>query len=136
MIVTGVLVATAEVVTAKSAVKLLAAANAVAGTLATAGLLLDRLISAPPNGAPVLNTTVPLEELPPITDDGLRSSEPSVAGAGAGPGVKLRTADQGPGTPSVLKPPHAPEVLRGRQAGRGIDQQRVDVLLLAHEAGP
>src|SRR5947199_167983 len=56
---------------------------AVAGTLATPGLLLDRLTTAPPLGAGPLSVTVPVEELPPVTLVGLRLSDESVGGAGA-----------------------------------------------------
>ena len=49
------------VVIVKPAVKLFAGAVEDAGTLATAGLLLDSAIMAPPSGAGVLRTTVPLD---------------------------------------------------------------------------
>jgi hypothetical protein len=61
--VTTLLADTADVVIVNDAVKLLAGAVVVAGTLATAELLLDREISAPPSQAPVLRTAVPLEGL-------------------------------------------------------------------------
>src|SRR5437016_12276724 len=63
-----------------------------AGTLATPGLLLDRLTTAPPLGAGALSVTVPVEELPPVTLDGLRLSAESVGGAGVTEGVAV-TAD-------------------------------------------
>src|SRR5436189_172197 len=74
------------------------------GTLATTGLLLDSAISAPPNGAPTLNTTVPLEASPPTTVEGFVENVDSVASGGAASGVKVRTTDHGPATPSVLTP--------------------------------
>lgn len=102
--VTMVLADTAAVPMVKVAVKLFAAAVVEAGTLATAGLLLDSEITAPPSGAPELRTTVPLDALPPITVAGLMSIDPSVGGGGACWGVKLRTADHGPATPAELTP--------------------------------
>src|SRR5438093_115246 len=53
-----------------------------AGTVAPPVLLLDRLTTAPPLGAGALSVTVPVEELPPVTLDGLRLREESVGGAG------------------------------------------------------
>ena len=46
-----------------------------AGTVATPVLLLDRLTTAPPLGAAALNVTVPVDELPPVTLDGLSVSD-------------------------------------------------------------
>jgi len=102
--VTTVLVDTGDVPIVKPAVKLLDGAVVVAGTLATAGWLLDSEITAPPSGAPVLNTTVPLDALPPMTVDGFVSRLPSTAGGGGSCGVKLRTADHGPATPALFTP--------------------------------
>src|SRR5712691_6597551 len=99
-----VLAVTGTVVIVNVPVKLLSGASTVAGTLATAGLLLDSAISAPPNGAPTLNTTVPLERSPPTTNDGFVENVDRVAGGGAACGVKHRTADHGPATPTVLTP--------------------------------
>jgi len=104
VIVTVVLAPTGEVVIVNVAVKLLSGASTVAGTLATAGLLLDSAISAPPNGAPTLNTTVPLEASAPTTVEGFVENVDSVASGGAASGVKVRTTDHGPATPSVLTP--------------------------------
>src|SRR5882672_8878590 len=89
---------------AKSAVKLLAGAVALAGTLATDGLLLDSAMTAPPSGAPVLNTTVPLEGLPPTTVEGLVENVDNVAGGGGACGVKVRVTDHAPTTPAVFTP--------------------------------
>ncbi len=50
------------------------------GTLATPPLLLESMICAPPVGAGPSNVTVPLEEFPPITVEGLSVSEERVAG--------------------------------------------------------
>jgi hypothetical protein len=51
------------------------------GTEATAGLLLDRLTTAPPAGAGPLRVTVAVEFLPPNNVVGLRASEASAAGS-------------------------------------------------------
>ncbi len=48
-----------------------AATVTLAGTC-TAVLLLDRLTAAPPLGAAPLKVTVPVEELPPVTVEGLK----------------------------------------------------------------
>jgi len=53
-----------------------------AGTAATAELLLERGISAPPAGAAPIKVTVPIEAMPPVTLAGLRLNEER-AGAGA-----------------------------------------------------
>jgi hypothetical protein len=80
--VTAVDVATALVVTGKVAV--VAPAGTVtlplAGTEATAGLLLDRETTAPPLGAGPLRVTVPVEGFPPVTLDGLMVREDRVTG--------------------------------------------------------
>jgi hypothetical protein len=95
---------TAVVLIVKLAVKLFAGAVVDWGTPATAELLLDSEMRAPPSGAPVLRTTVPLDWLPPITTFGLISIEPRTAGGGASCGVKLRTADHGPAAPALFTP--------------------------------
>jgi len=102
--VTMVLAVTEDVAIANVAVKLFSGAVAFAGTLATAGLLLESEISAPPNGAPELKTTVPLEGSPPTTVEGFVENVDNVAGGGAGCGVNVQTADHGPATPAVLTP--------------------------------
>jgi len=70
------------VLTVKVALVALPGTVTLAGTLATPGLLLDRLTTAPPLGAGALSVTVPVEELPPVTLVGLRLSDESVGGAG------------------------------------------------------
>jgi hypothetical protein len=82
---------TVLVLTAK--VKLVAPAGMVtlAGTLATAVLLLERVTRAPPVGAGPLSAKVPLEGDPPITLFGLSVSEVRV-GPEAGGGVTVRDA--------------------------------------------
>ena len=103
VIVTCVFVATATVVTANVAVKPFGAIVAVAGTLATAGLLLDS-VTVPPSVAATSVIAVPADWVPPATVDGLRSSVDSCAVGGAACGVKLRVAENGPATPATLMP--------------------------------
>jgi len=50
------------------------------GTEATLELLLDRETTAPPLGAGPFRVTVPVEELPPVTDVGLSASEERTGG--------------------------------------------------------
>ena len=76
--VTEVVVDTGLVLTVKVALVALPGTVTLAGTLATPGLLLDRLTTAPPLGAGPLSVTVPVEELPPVTLVGLRLSDESV----------------------------------------------------------
>src|SRR5712692_6293311 len=54
----------------------------IAGTLATAVLLLKRVITAPPVGAAALKVTVPVEDAGPTTLVGLSASVESVTGGG------------------------------------------------------
>jgi len=62
-----------------------------AGTVATAVLLLEREIIAPPLGAGPLSATLPVEGDPPLTLVGLSVSEVSVGPAG-GCGVTVSEA--------------------------------------------
>src|SRR5438093_13201911 len=73
---------TGVVLTVKVALVLPAGTVTLAGTVAAPVLLLDKLTTAPPLGAGALSVTVPVEELPPVTLDGLRLSDESVGGAG------------------------------------------------------
>ena len=73
--VTAVTLPTALVVTVKVALVVPAATVTLAGTVATAMLLLESVTVAPPAGAPPVNVTVPVEELPPVTVAGLRATE-------------------------------------------------------------
>lgn len=63
----------------------------VAGTVATAVLLLERETMTPPLGAGALSATLPVEEDPPVTLSGLSESEVRV-GPGGGCGVTVRDA--------------------------------------------
>ena len=51
-----------------------------AGTIATPALLLDKETAAPPLGAGALNVTVPVDEFPPVTLEGLNVREVSTGG--------------------------------------------------------
>jgi hypothetical protein len=79
VIVTEVLAATGLVVAEKLAVVAFAATVTVAGTWAAVVLVLDRVTTAPPDGAGPFNVTVPVEEIPPSTEAGLTMTELSVA---------------------------------------------------------
>ena len=57
----------------------LAATVTLAGTCAAAELLLDRVTTAPPEGAARLSVTVAVDELPPTTEAGLRVMELTTA---------------------------------------------------------
>ena len=103
VIVTVVLAATADVVIVKVPVKPPVGTVTLAGTLATAVLLLESETTVV-SGAATLTITVPLEASPPATVDGLTSRFVSAVGGGAACGVKLRAADQAPGVPAVLTP--------------------------------
>jgi hypothetical protein len=50
-----------------------------AGTRATAVLLVDRITTAPPAGAAPVNVAVPVELFPPTTDLGVRVTEDKTA---------------------------------------------------------
>ncbi len=73
--VTAVEVVTVLVLTVKVAVVAPAATVTLAGTVATAVLLLESVTTAPPEGAAPLSVTVPCEELPPVTLLGFSASE-------------------------------------------------------------
>ena len=54
----------------------------VAGTLACNGWLHDKFTTIPPDGAPALSVTVPIEKAPPATIVGLSVKEARTADAG------------------------------------------------------
>jgi hypothetical protein len=77
--VTEVFAATGLVVTVNVAVVAFAATVMLPGTCAAVVLLLERVTTAPPDGAGPFNVTVPVEGVPPITEAGLRVTELNVA---------------------------------------------------------
>ncbi len=79
--VAEVVALTAVVVTVNVAVVAPAATVTVAGTVADP-LLLDRLTTAPPDGAVLLRFTVPVEAIPPVTDVGLKLRDNKEGGGG------------------------------------------------------
>src|SRR5437016_5800339 len=76
--VTEVVVDTGLVLTVKVALVALPGTVTLAGTLATPGLLLDMLTTAPPLGAGPLLVRVPLEGAPPVSLIALRLCDESV----------------------------------------------------------
>lgn len=79
VIVTEALEATGLVVMVKEAVVAFAGTVTLVGTRAAAVLLLERVTTAPPDGAGPLRVTVPVEEVPPITEVGLTVTALAVA---------------------------------------------------------
>jgi hypothetical protein len=75
VIVTAVLEATGLVAAVKVAVVAPAGTVTVAGTWAAAVWLDVNATAAPPAGAGALNVTVPVEGLPPKTEEGFRLTE-------------------------------------------------------------
>jgi hypothetical protein len=63
------------------------------GTLAAAGLLLERVTAAPPAGAAALRVTVATEELPPTTLVGFSVKPETVRGGGGAGGVTVNRAE-------------------------------------------
>src|SRR5213594_103750 len=98
---------TGLVLTVKVAVMPPVGTVTLAGTVATPGLLLDRLTTAPPLGAGPLSVTVPVEELPPVTLVGLRLSDESV-GALAVTVKLLALVAVPPGVVTLIGPVVAP----------------------------
>jgi len=81
VMVTLVLVATANVVTLKVPLVAPAAMVKLAGTVAAPVLLLIRVIVNPPVGAAPFRFTVPTEPTPPVTDPGLNINDAMEAGS-------------------------------------------------------
>ena len=71
-IVTGVLLATGLVLTVNVAEVALAATVTLEGTVAAAVLPLASVTTTPPVGAGPLSVTVPVDDVPPVTDAGFR----------------------------------------------------------------
>ena len=88
MIVAGVDMVTALVLTVNVALVAPAATVTLAGTVATDALL-ERFTTAPPLGAGPLRVTVPVEEEPPVTLLGLSKTEDRVGGVPAGVTVSV-----------------------------------------------
>ncbi|UUZ67517.1 hypothetical protein LP416_23115 [Polaromonas sp. P2-4] len=108
---------TALVVTLKLALLAPAATVTLAGTPAAAGLLLESVTSAPPEGAAAVKVAVPVEEVGPTTLVGFTDTEDKLAAAVAACGVKRRVLENGPKTPAEFCALHAPpQALRGQAA--------------------
>ena len=76
-----------------------------AGTVAALVLLLDKVTTAPPDGAAAVSVAVPCAfALPPATLVGEIESVDNVRGADAACTVKLRVDDQAPAVPPLLRP--------------------------------
>jgi hypothetical protein len=84
---TEVLVAIGDVVTANVATLAFAGTVMLAGTVATELLLLLSATTAPDEEAGPLRVTVPMDELPPMTDVGLIVSELTRGGITVSPVV-------------------------------------------------
>jgi hypothetical protein len=82
---------TVRVVTLKAAPVAPAGTVTLAGTVATAELLLEREMTAPPLRAGPLSVTLPVEGNPPLTLVGFSVSEVRVGGGG-GTGVTVSEA--------------------------------------------
>ena len=78
--VTEVLDEPGDVVTVNVAELLPGATVTLAGTLATEGLLLDSATTVPPAGAGPLRITVPVEELPASTVEGVSVKDDGAGG--------------------------------------------------------
>ena len=103
VIVTVVLTDTADVVMVNVPVNWPVGTVTLAGTCATAGLLLESATTVV-SGAAALTMMVPLVASPPATVAGLMSTLVTVVGGGGACAVKLRVADHAPGTPAELTP--------------------------------
>jgi hypothetical protein len=103
-IVTAVVPGTAEVVTENVALALPPGTVTLAGTVATEGLPLDRDTTAPPPGAGPFSVTVPVEPLPPNTEDGARERDDCEGGS------TVRLAD-------LVTPPYSAEIVAAVELG-------------------
>jgi hypothetical protein len=84
VVVTDAFAVTDDVVTANVALVAPAAIMTLAGTAATAVLLLESETTAPPLGAAAVSVAVPVDALPPTTLDGFTANASNVAGLDAG----------------------------------------------------
>lgn len=91
LIETPVLVVTEEVAMEKDALRVPAGTSTLAGVLARV-LLLDRVTVVPPAGALPLSVTVPCDEAPPTTLDGLRVRAERITDDGGGVLLMVETA--------------------------------------------
>jgi hypothetical protein len=101
--VTGVLLATDEVVAANVALVAPAAIVTLAGTVATPVLLLASDTTAPPAGAAAVSVTVPVDPLPPTTLAGFTATADKAGTEVVPCGVKRRVDENGPKTPAALR---------------------------------
>jgi hypothetical protein len=99
LIVTGVEVVAALVVTVNVALVAPAGTETLAGTDAAA-LLLDNATAKPPDGAAAVKVTVPVEGLPPTTLEGLTETADRAGAVCAAWGVNRRTVENGPAPPA------------------------------------
>jgi hypothetical protein len=104
VIVTAVVVLTVCVVTANVALVAPAATVTLAGTVAADVLLLDKVTTAPPEGAAEVSVAVPWTAVPPVTLVGLIDNAESAGAPGVDCGVKPRTLDHAPAVPALLRP--------------------------------
>jgi hypothetical protein len=107
VIVAEVVACTEEVVTVKLAVVCPPATSTLCGTVAVV-VLLDRNTAAPPDGAAIFSETVPVEELPPVTEPGsiVNDETESVAAVPQKPGVPPPPQIWPKSHPQVIVPPH------------------------------
>jgi hypothetical protein len=110
VIVTGVEALTAAVGMAKFAVVLPAAIVTLAGTVAAVVLLLDSVMTAPPDGAALVSLAVPCEAAPPVTLVGFTETDESDAGGGGGETVNAAL---------LVAPPNEPEIVTGVDEATG-----------------
>ena len=75
-----------------------------AGTVTAAVLPLDRVTTAPPDGAAAVSVAVPWTVVPAVTLFGFIASAERAGATGVPCGVKLRTLDHEPAVPAALRP--------------------------------
>jgi hypothetical protein len=104
VIVAAVLDPTREVVTVKLALVWPAGTTMLPGGVAAA-LLLDKNTPRPPAGAAMFSVTVPVEEVPPLTLDGLNESDETPGLAGPVWHIPVEPHTCPPGQPHASVPP-------------------------------